>query len=113
MRTYKLIPAVFVLFAGCAMLQPHKKEMDAASKQIASAELRLKAAMDAGAPSYAPKELKMAESDLQVARSNQSKKAYDLALTMAKSSESYANEAVRKSEEARRKEAEKLKAKKK
>ncbi len=108
------IPTVFVLLTGCAMLQPQKAAMNSSSKQIAAAELRVKAARDAGAASYAAKNLKMAEADLQTAKSNQTKKVYDLALTLAKSAESFANEAVRKTEEAKRKEADsKSKAKKK
>lgn len=110
MNTRTLLPALSVLLAGCAMLQPVNKEMDAAARQITAAEQRLKTARDAGAAAFDPKDLKQAESDLQTARNNHGKKAYAMALTMARSAESYADTAVKKSEEAKRKEAE-LKAK--
>lgn len=109
----KLLPLSLLLLAGCAILQPHKKEMDEASRQIAAAELKLKAARDAGAAAYAAADLRRSEGDLEAARTNLARKSYALALTMAKSAESYAGEAVRKSEEAKRKEAAKPKAKRK
>jgi hypothetical protein len=87
--------------------------MDAARAGISAAELRVKAARDAGAAVCASRELNSAESELEVARSRQAKKAYAPALAMAKASEAYSDEALRKCEEARRKKTEKAKAKKK
>ncbi|KAF0127331.1 MAG: hypothetical protein FD189_398 [Elusimicrobia bacterium] len=113
MKMGHFVPAIFFFLAGCAVLQPHKKEMDAAAAGISAAELRLKAARDAGAAVCASRELKSAESELRGARSSQAKKSYAPALALAKASGAYSDEALKKCEEARRKEAEKAKAKKK
>ena len=96
------LPALLLLTTGCAILQPHKEERNSVSRQITAAETNIKSAKDAGAASYAPKELQQAESDLKMAKGKSDKKEYDLALTLAKSSESFATQALKKCEEAKR-----------
>jgi len=109
-----LLAAVCAALVGCAGLNTKRNETKDASQKTAAAEVSVKNARQSGAASCASQELKMAESDLKLAKSNLDKKAYGLALTLAKSADSYAVAATKKCEEAKRKEAEaKIKAKKK
>ena len=97
--------AFCVLFTGCAGLNA-RKEAKTASQNVAAAEASVKAAKQGGATTCAAMELKLAESDLKLAKSNLGKKAYSLALPLAKSADSNAAAAAKKCEAAKRKEAE-------
>lgn len=87
-------------FAGCAGLGAQRREAKAASQKTAGADLAVSEARQAGAKACALKELKLAETDLQMARSNLEKKDYSLSIRFAESANANAAAAVAKCKEA-------------
>jgi len=96
-----LAAAFCVMLAGCAGMNSQKREAKDASQVISSAEASVRAAKLGGAASCAVTEMRLAESNLQLAKSNLEKKAYGLALTLGRSADSNAAAAVKKCEDAR------------
>lgn len=90
------------VFAGCAGLNAQRREAKGAAEKTAGAELAVKEARQAGAPSCAAKEFKAAETDLQFARTNLQKKEYSLAARFADSAKSSAGAAALKCNEAKK-----------
>ena len=92
---------ICVMLAGCAGMNSQKREAKDASQAVLAAEASVKAAKLGGAASCAAAEMKLAESSLQLAKSNLEKKAYGLALTLGRSADSNAAAAVKRCEDAK------------
>lgn len=86
--------------AGCAGLNAQRREANSASQKTVAAGLAVSAARQAGAKSCASKELKSAEADLQLARTNLEKQAYSLSIRFAEAATASADAAVAKCNEA-------------
>lgn len=104
-----LLAAFCVMLAGCSGAQ--RREAKDASQAVYAAEASVKSAKQNGSSSCAATEMRLADSNLQLAKSNLEKKQYGLALTLGKSADSNAAAAVKRCEELKAKA--KAKAKKK
>lgn len=91
------------MFAGCAGLNAQRREARAASEKYAEADLAVNAARQAGAKTCAPKELKLADTDLQMAKGSLEKKDYGVAVRFAGAASVNAAAAVAKCNEAKKK----------
>lgn len=98
-----LLICICAVLAGCSGLNAQRREAKDASQTVSAAEVSVKSARLGGAATCATVEMKLAESNLQLAKSNLEKKQYGLALTLAKSADSNAAAAVKKCEEVKRK----------
>jgi len=105
MHKYLLL-AVCAAFAGCAGLNAQRRDEKAAARKLEQAEKSVSAAKQGGAASCAAKELKMAEANIKLAKGDLNKKEYVRALTLAKSADLNAAEALKKCEAAKRKKTE-------
>jgi uncharacterized lipoprotein len=97
-----ILAGICAVLAGCSGLNAQRRAAKEAQQQTLAAESSVKAARQAGAASCGAKELKLAETDLQFAKSNLAKKDYSLALNMAKSADTNAGAALKKCEEVKR-----------
>lgn len=98
-----LLICICAALSGCSGLNAQRREAKDASQTVSAAEASVKSAKLGGASSCAATEMKLADSNLQLAKSNLEKKQYSLALTLGRSADSNAAAAVKKCEEVKRK----------
>lgn len=101
--TKYLLAGICAALAGCSGMNAQRREAKEASQIVSTAEASVKSAKLGGASTCAAVEMKLADSNLQLAKSNLEKKQYSLASTLGRSADSNAAAAVKKCDEAKRK----------